>query len=371
MSATLHQLPAELSGLIHDFLGWRRATGTAIVVERLTGDGSARIYYRVRCPRARSFIAVDAAALAALSQPVPPAPAPGAADQNQAFHRIREHLENLGFAVPAALGRTHSGAYYLLQDLGDETVFSRLRKQGWNEGCRRLYEDIILLLIGLQTRATQGFSPEFCADGAFYDRALIRTREIDYFLREFVEGLLGLRPEAPAALTTEFDLLLDQAGETGQQLFLYRDFQSRNLMLSEQRIYLIDFQGARLGPGYYDLASLLNDSYTVMPAALKEHLLRLYHQELGNLVRLPPWADFYDQFQLFALFRILQNLGAFAYLSRMGKKQFLIHIPAALSTLKRLLIGLGARRRLPALENLATACCRKAAASGLTAGAEP
>ena len=160
----------------------------------------------------------------------------------------------------------------------------------------------------------------------------MRTRECGYFLEAFVQGYLGL-DLAPELLGEEFEQLLHRALSPPQKSFLHRDFQSRNLLVQQDRLWLIDFQGARLGPQQYDLASLLLDPYVDLPPDRQEFLMRAYLDRLQHHVTVDPVA-WRRQYDYLALCRNLQILGAYGFLShRKGKKFFEQFIPVACRSL--------------------------------------
>ncbi len=122
-------------------------------------------------------------------------------------------------------------------------------------------------------------------------------------------------------------------------LFLYRDFQSRNIMVGPFGFGLIDFQAARLGPPQYDLASLLIDPYVNIPENVQEELFAFYLDQLSAHIPVEE-KTFRDNYQIIAFQRNLQILGAYSFLSRVkGKTYFEAYIPAALASLKRRVSG--------------------------------
>ena len=115
----------------------------------------------------------------------------------------------------------------------------------------------------MQVRGAVSFDPKWCWDTPQYDRMLMLERESGYFLQAFWQDLLGM--EEPPGLQEEFFELADRAARIPAGYFLHRDFQSRNIMIHGGEACIIDFQGGRLGPLAYDLASLLIDPYVALP----------------------------------------------------------------------------------------------------------
>ena len=145
-------------------------------------------------------------------------------------------------------------------------------------------------------------------------------------------GYLGLETTAEQ-LKEDFELLLERALYPPQKFFLHRDFQSRNLMVHQNRLWLIDFQGARLGPPQYDLASLLLDPYVNLPLTFQEGLVTAFLSLLQEHRKIDP-AAWRQQYNYVALCRNLQILGAYGFLSHQkGKNFFRQFIPIACRSL--------------------------------------
>jgi aminoglycoside/choline kinase family phosphotransferase len=166
---------------------------------------------------------------------------------------------------------------------------------------------------------------------------LILERETGYFLDAFIRGYLGKKVDTEN-LASEFLILADTALADSEMVLMHRDFQSRNIMIKTGWPRLIDFQGARLGPPGYDLASLLYDPYADLESGQRNALCEYYVER-----RLAAQEDFDEKRLLkglpyLAACRLLQALGAFGFLTKVrGKLRFEQHIPAALRILRELL----------------------------------
>lgn len=300
----------------------------------LPGAGSERRLSRLFLPGA-SVILVE--------NPLPPSPGP---DENDSFVYLSAHLRERGLPVPEVLAYHRETGVYLMEDLGDEDLFQAVAGGLPEKGLRRLYGEAVLLLARMQVRGREGFDPGRCHSPSRYDRDLMLNWESGYFHRELLAGHLGLGPPAPA-LAGEYRRLAARAEEAGADFFLHRDFQSMNLKVRDGRLWIIDFQGARLGPPQYDLAALLYDPYVDLPERLREALLEEYLEAFlpqSGLAR----GLFLSCFPAVAAHRLMQALGAFAFLGlRRGKPRFLAFIPAALRLLGEIL------RRLPSDETVA------------------
>jgi aminoglycoside/choline kinase family phosphotransferase len=339
--------------------GYLAAAGRPVGRRRITAltpDGSDRLYFRVTLADGTSLVAVDAAGTGSRS----PFVSPAGISQNETFFRVREHLEGLGFPVPRLLAREPGGDYYLLEDLGDLSLYRWLADSvspPAADEVAALYGRVLSLLLALQTRAVAGFDPAWAYAGGYYDYELIYDGELNYFLAAFVESWCGLKLSRIErdSLRREFARLAERAAALPGGYFLYRDFQSKNLLLQDGGIRLIDFQGARLGPLYYDLASLLNDPYVALPPSLRRALLAGYYAELRETLgrRAPGGDEFASAYNLFSLIRTLQALGAYGFLAGRGKAHFISFIAPALANLIAILNDPILELEFPVLTNLA------------------
>ena len=344
-------LPDELNNLTIRFIKQLQPSRERpdFQISPLTPDGSDRLYYRISCPGNESFIAVDAQGTGQKNQS-------SGLSQNQSFILIRNHLANLDFPVPKLLSQDLNDDFYLLQDLGDSTLYQTVKTQGWIPQTIDLYKDTISLLLRLQLVAVEKFDPAWCYAGAYYDQQLIIELELNYFLKAFVIGHCGekISPETQHRLQSEFREIATAATAAPANFFLFRDFQSKNLMLKEEQIFLIDFQGARIGPYYYDLAALINDPYTDIPEPLREQFKTDYFKKLEVILKTdaPNRETFNYYFALFSLIRTLQTLGAFGFLIGCEKNHFKEYVQPALKNLHHYLDKLSFHLDLPAFSLL-------------------
>ena len=300
-----------------------------LTLEPVAADGSLRIFFRLRFADGRRAILIA------------PGEASAAARQEaRASWLIGRHLAANGAATPALYAFDQNSLALLCEDLGSVQLFTAAQafdrdKQNDREQLRALYQQTIAVLLTMQLQAAAGFDPDWCCDTPIYDKKLMLERESGYFLRAFWGDLLGQEP--PAALAGEFDRLADLAAQAPAIFFLHRDFQSRNIMIHEGRPRFIDYQGGRLGPLGYDLASLLIDPYVGLDQAMRLDLLRYYLTELRQ--RMPVDEEIFRRhFLALAMQRSLQIVGAFAFLSqRRGKPFFAAYLPPALTGLNELL----------------------------------
>jgi aminoglycoside/choline kinase family phosphotransferase len=291
--------------------------------ESLHGDGSQRAFYRVSDRQGSLLVAWSPFE----DQRFP--------NENDSYVYMGEHLLSKGIPVPEIYGYSRPDGLTLLEDLG--SVHLQEAVQSAEESLIDLYRQALELLLNMQAKATKDLDTSHCFDTPVYDPPFIIRRELEYFRWSFLEGALGLKID-PAYLKSDFSLLATRAGQVGgQAFFVHRDFQSRNLMVKGDLLYLIDFQGARLGPPQYDLASLLIDPYVQLPEHIQIELLALHSRNLSELTGISV-DEFVYKFPHVALCRNLQILAAFSFLaSRRGRPHFARYIIPAWRGLRRLL----------------------------------
>lgn len=293
--------------------------------QKMTGDGSDRQFYR--------FAVGDLSLLAVLPSV---SQAQGMAEA-WAANALGRHFFAYGAAVPRIYGFVEDCGLILFEDLGDTKLHDLVLQHGVEAPeVDAYYRQALKALAHLQTETREGFQPEWCWDTPRYDRELMLARESGYFRKALCEDFLGMR-DLPQGLGQEFVFLADRATQEPADFILHRDFQSRNLMVCEGKIRIIDFQGARLGPLGYDPASLLIDPYAGLSSDRQQVLLGCYLDALASHIPLDR-GRFIEGYYYVALQRNLQILGAFAFLSKNKGKQFFRQfiIPAAATLHKQL-----------------------------------
>jgi aminoglycoside/choline kinase family phosphotransferase/GTP:adenosylcobinamide-phosphate guanylyltransferase len=291
------------------------------IMTRLKGDGSDRGWFRLRSGN-NTLIFAD--------HGIHTGKEPGEAD---AFISIGLHLHSRGVPVPRIVHEDTFSGIVFMQDLGDIDLQKTVLKEKDPNVIKRLYENVINRLCHMGLQGALGFEPSWTFQTTHYDRHLILEREcryfVDAFLRNYLNLNIGFEDLAP-----DFYHLADQIREFSYEGFMHRDFQSRNIMVNGNDFFFIDFQGGRLGPIQYDLASLLIDPYTALSPTLQGQLLKFCIDNLGAKIPLSP-DRFQKGFHYCAISRNLQILGAFGFLTRIKKKVwFEKYIPQAMNTLK-------------------------------------
>jgi N-acetylmuramate 1-kinase len=270
------------------------AAGNPRVVP-LTGDASDRRYFRILLPDAPSIV------LALNSAPFDVAKLP--------FVNVATLMARMPVPIPAVLGHADDLGVLALQDLGDVTLQAHLGAASPAEHAA-LYRQAVALIATLQRRGAELTSPEYLPYGISFDVEKL-TWELDFFTKHFLEAYRGvtLADDQRGALRAEFAVIVRELAAEPPVL-CHRDYHSRNLMLHESQLFIIDFQDARMGPDTYDLVSLLRDSYLDLPSQTLEDLIA-YFLALKGVTGADP--DFRRRFDVMALQRNLKALGTFGY----------------------------------------------------------
>jgi hypothetical protein len=272
-----------------------------------------------------------------------------AVNENDSFVYLAAHLSARDIPVPEVLAYDRPRGWMLVEDLGDRDLCAEVQESLRHPGeagtigrarIAALYREALAVLVRLQVDGAAGFDPRRTHNPPRYDVALMREGESGYFVRELI--VHRLRIAVPAGLDAELDRLAARAGKGRAAYLLHRDYQSQNLKICNDRVRVIDFQGARFGPPQYDLAALLLDPYANLPGDLRrellDHYLDLFSARTGE-----DRGRFLEHFPAVAAHRLMQALGAYAFLGlRRGKPVFLSHIPSALRLLEEQLCPLAA-----------------------------
>lgn len=294
--------------------------------EEIAGDGSDRRFFRVTAQKGSWVVMVHEH---------PPKDQRGVTE-NDSFLYIAQHLREKGVPVPEVYHHDMAREWFLMEDLGDRHLQTEVMSIKGDRGqLIETYQKVIDLLILIQVEGREGFDLSQ-THNAPYDQGFMMAWESGYFHFAFLVGYLGLKvPDEK--LSDELEDLSQRAAKARSEYFLYRDFQSRNIMVKDRELGFLDFQGARFGPLQYDLASLLLDPYVELEGGVQEELLAYYVGRIQDRIPLDP-KEFLGLYPFVALHRNLQILGAFAFLSQArGRGFFRQYIHPAVESLRALL----------------------------------
>ena len=261
-------------------------------------------------------------------------------DENRAFIYMARHFHALGLPVPELYEVSEDEMSYTQEDLGDTLLFECIR-HGRETGCfvkeeRTLLERTLRALAHIQVTGARDFDWSVCFPVPSMDERSVRW-DLNYFKYCFLK-LTKMEFSEPL-LEDDFDQLVHHLLQPSScpDTFLYRDCQSRNVMIKDGKPYFIDFQGGRRGPTQYDVASFLWQAKANIPAALREELIDVYLAELKKLQPGLDKAAWKAALPHFVLFRTLQVLGAYGYRGYFERKpHFLESIPMAIKNLRDL-----------------------------------
>ena len=303
-------------------------------IYRLPQSGSDRIYYRVTSPKI-SVIATE-------NENV---------KENETFFYFSDHFKKAGYPVPEIFGINEEKTLYLQSDFGDTSLLDVLETKGKTDEVYLLFKQSLSNLAGLQINGDKGLDYEQCITSKEFGKQAIIS-DLLYFKYYFLDTLKI--PYDKEKLLEDFDSLGNSLAPTEYKFFMYRDFQSRNIMVHQDKVYFIDFQGGMKGALQYDVASFLWQAKAELPEQWKESLLNYYIEEVDKLLETSlDKKIFISQYNSYVLIRLLQVLGAYGFRGIFERKaHFLVSIPLALNNLKSFLEQKHTNFALPEFERL-------------------
>jgi aminoglycoside/choline kinase family phosphotransferase len=274
----------------------------------------------------------------------------GVREENAAFLEFSRHFRRHGLPVPEIYAEALNQGAYLEEDLGDTTLFEFLSKNRAGENIApqvvEAYRKVVAVLPRFQVEAGHDLNYSVCYPIASFDRQSIAW-DLNYFKYYFLR-LAGI-PFNEQALEDDFGRLTEFLLSAPRDYFLYRDFQSRNILLRNGDPFFVDYQGGRKGALQYDIASLLYDAKADLPPELRQQLLDHYLDRLSSFVQVDREV-FLRHYYAYVYVRILQALGAYGFRGFYERKaHFLQSVPYALKNLRWLLHNVRLPVPLPAL----------------------
>ena len=259
-------------------------------------------------------------------------------EENQAFLYMARHFREKGLPVPEVYAQSGDARFYLQEDLGNMLLFDAIEKgrrsSVFDEEEKRLLHKTIRLLPRVQFVGADGFDFSRCYPQAEFNQRSILW-DLNYFKYCFLKAT-GMDFQENC-LEDDFQKMASVLLRNASATFMYRDFQSRNVMIKEGEPWLIDFQGGRKGPVYYDVASFLWQAKARYPEDLRNELLADYMDALRQYMPVDE-TYFLSQLRHFVLFRTLQVLGAYGFRGYFEKKpHFIQSVPFAMDNLRVLL----------------------------------
>ena len=300
-------------------------------VEQMSASGSNRRYFRLTAngpmPDTANPDGISLIGVQGTSQ-----------EENQAFLYMDRHFLSKGLNVPEVVAQSDDGMLYLQEDLGDTLLFNYIaegRKTGvFHEDEKKMLRKTMRALARFQVQGSKDFDYNRC-----YPQPEFNLRSINWDLNYFKYCFLkatGLEFQEDR-MESDFERLAFILLKHRMNTFMYRDFQSRNVMIHNGEPWFIDFQGGRRGPVYYDVASFLWQAKANYHQSLRDELIEVYLDELEKYMPVDR-EEFHETLQHFVLFRTMQVLGAYGFRGYFEKKpHFLQSIPFAIDNLRVLL----------------------------------
>ncbi len=313
--------------------------GTANI-DKIKGDASNRSYYRISFElNKHTLILMELAEPEAFKKAEEKVTVSAIPVTELPYINILNHLAKCNVDVPRLFDYKKEKGLLFLEDLGDETLEERIKKNGIN-ACKEYYKKAIDELIKIHTCATRIKDNGCIAFGRAFDTALLMW-EFDHFIEYGIEDAKAMKiPENDRkAIRDPFhSISVKLASEP--RVFTHRDYHSRNLMLHNEKISVLDFQDALMGPCQYDLASLLRDSYIALLEEMIDELIEYYisKKEAVDGIKIDR-KNFRELFDLMSIQRNLKAAGRFAYINSVKKNNFYLQfIPQTLGYVKKNLI---------------------------------
>lgn len=306
-------------------------------INPLKGDGSERRVYRMQNAY-RSVVGV-----AGDNRP-----------ENEAFVHFSRHFYTCGLPVPEIYIEDLDNGVYLEQDLGLFTLFEWMapirQAEGFSPAVLDMYKKVLRWLPQFQITAGRTLDYSYCYQHASFARESM-TWDLRYFQHRFLAAFYH-QPLDAHDLQKDFEHLVDHLLQVRGDYFLYRDFQSRNIMILDDRPFFIDYQSGRRGALQYDIASLLFDAKASIPQPVREELLEYYMYCLQEVESFDS-DKFLHYFYGFVMIRVMQAFGAYGYLAAVkGKKNFLKSVPFALKNLEIIMEKAAFLEELPILQRI-------------------
>ncbi len=303
-------------------------------IQKLPQSGSDRIYYRLT--------SADASYIITSNQNV---------KENLTFFNFSFHFKKKNCPVPEILAVNDKQTLYIQEDLGDETLLSKLEQHGFTHYTYSLFKKSLKALAWLQINGDKQFDYTWCITSKKFGKQSI-TSDMFYFKYYFLDTLKI--PYDKEKLVDDFEAMGSYLKQVDHKYFMFRDFQSRNIMVKNDEVFFIDYQGGMKGALQYDVASLLWQAKANLSDDWKNSLLDYYINCVEEILLKPiDRSRFISQYNGYVLIRLLQVMGAYGFRGLFERKaHFLTSIPLALKNLKWFInnkhIGIG----LPEFERL-------------------
>ena len=296
------------------FLSYKNVSVKSI--EKLPQSGGDRVYFRIRTK--------EGSHIATYNHNI---------KENETFLKFSEHFKKSDAPVPQILKVSDDRTMYIQQDFGDDSLLTNLELHGHTTSVYTLFQKSLKRLAWLQIEGHKGLDYEWCITSKEFGKQAIIS-DLLYFKYYFLDTLKI--PYDKEKLIDDFDALGNYLSRVEHKYFMFRDFQSRNIMVKNKEVYFIDYQGGMHGALQYDVASLLWQAKAELPDEWKTGLLVYYMECIEEILKEPiDRMRFVSQYNGYVLIRLLQVLGAYGFRGLFERKaHFLTSIPLALKNMK-------------------------------------
>jgi aminoglycoside/choline kinase family phosphotransferase len=301
-------------------------------IEKLPGAGSSRQYYRIYTHDSKTYLACNGTLI----------------DENKSFIYFSKHFESKGLHVPKLYSVANDNSLYIVEDCGSIDLLTEKQKLTSIE-IITLYKKTLKELIRFQIQGHLGLDYNRCFVRNTFDEIAMKW-DLSYFKYYYLK-LTDIEFNEQK-LEVDFNTLISFLLQAKNTFFMYRDFQARNILVQNNNLYFIDYQGGMQGPLQYDVVSLLYQAKAELPQEMRNTLLNYYIEEVSKEISIDS-KEFINLFQGFVFIRILQTLGAYGYRGIIQQKaHFIASIPQAVANVKEHISIISKIIYIPYLQNL-------------------
>ncbi len=303
-----------VTGIENLFASWKKQKADRI--EKLPQSGSDRTYFRIYLAN-ETFIATYNLNV----------------KENNTFVNFSNHFREKALPVPQVFCVNDEQTIYIQQDLGTESLLDKLEQNGHHHYAYELFQKSLKALASIQIKGDEGLNYDWCLTAKEFGKQAILS-DLLYFKYYFLDTLR--LPYDKQAMLDDFEALSTYLTFTEHKYFMFRDFQSRNIIVHNDDVHFIDYQGGMKGALQYDVASLLWQAKAELSEEWKDGLLNYYIDEVEQLLNKPIDRNtFTSQYNGYVLIRLLQVMGAYGFRGLFERKaHFLASIPLALRNIK-------------------------------------
>jgi aminoglycoside/choline kinase family phosphotransferase len=304
-------------------------------INKIPQSGSIRIYYRIQTA-VKSFVATYGSNI----------------KENQSFIWFSRHFKQKNCPVPEIYVVNTEGTIYIQEDFGDISLLDRLEQAGASDIVFDLFKQSLRELAHLQIKGGAGIDYEnWCLTSSEFGKQAIMS-DLLYFKYYFLDTLQ--LPYDKEKLIADFETFSTELGNTEFKYFMFRDFQSRNILVENEKVHFIDYQGGMKGALQYDVASMLWQAKAELSEAWKQGLLEYYMDCVETELGAPfNKKQFVQQYHGYVLIRIMQVLGAYGFRGLFERKaHFLVSIPLGLKNLRSFLHQFAMGKNVPEFERI-------------------